>query len=210
MIDYNKAGYHIPTVEHPDKQTIVYWENWLSPEDIETLQSYLDHTEKKDAKIVVSSHSQIVSDSVRHTEVVWYEHTEAHRDIWQKITHTVAEVNERFFNMALTQCEPAQLALYTAAKDPDGVNSHYDWHWDMLTPAPGVPRKLSMCLMLSDPAEFEGGDLEVMAGSAVPLKLQQQQGRAWFFPSYLLHRVTPVTQGTRRSMVVWAGGPGFR
>jgi PKHD-type hydroxylase len=67
-----------------------------------------------------------------------------------------------------------------------------------------------MCLMLGDPAEFEGGDLEVMAGSAAPVTLEQRQGRAWFFPSYILHRVTPVTQGTRRSVVVWAGGPSFR
>lgn len=210
MIDYDHVGYHIPLCEDPDKQTIVYWENFLEPQDIQTLQRYLDHTQKNDAKVHVSNHSQIVSDSVRHTEVVWYEHTEAHRDIWQKITATVAQVNARFFQLELTQCEPAQLALYTAAKNPDGVDSHYDWHWDMLTPSPGVPRKLSMCLMLSDPAEFKGGDLEVMAGSAVPVKLEPRLGRAWFFPSYVLHRVTPVTQGTRRSMVVWAGGPSFK
>ena len=206
----DNSGYQIPTREHPEKQTIVYWENFLAPENIQTLQSYLDQNQKKSAEIYISDKTLLVSNAVRHTEIVWYNSIQEHSDIWQKIINTIAEVNARFFQMELTQCEPAQLALYTPAKHKDDRDGHYDWHWDMLTPAPGVPRKLSMCLMLGDPAEFEGGDLEVMAGSAAPVTLEQRQGRAWFFPSYILHRVTPVTQGTRRSMVVWAGGPSFR
>ena len=67
-----------------------------------------------------------------------------------------------------------------------------------------------MVLMLSDPSEFEGGQLEIKTDSDNPITLEQKRGRAWFFPSYVLHRVTPVTKGTRRSLVLWIGGPEFK
>jgi PKHD-type hydroxylase len=40
--------------------------------------------------------------------------------------------------------------------------------------------------------------------------LKMTKGMAWFFPSYMLHRVTPVTKGVRRSLVLWVGGPEFK
>ena len=65
-------------------------------------------------------------------------------------------------------------------------------------------RKISMTLLLSDPATFEGGDLEFMSkGKNVKLK----QGQAVFFASWLQHRVKPVTKGERYSLVMWFGGP---
>jgi PKHD-type hydroxylase len=67
-----------------------------------------------------------------------------------------------------------------------------------------------MSLLLSDPNEFEGGELQVKPDSDDIKFLEQKQGRAWFFPSYTLHRVAPVTKGVRRSLVLWVGGPPFK
>jgi PKHD-type hydroxylase len=64
-----------------------------------------------------------------------------------------------------------------------------------------------MTLLLNDPNEFEGGDLELMApGRFKPMK----QGHATCFASFLNHRVNPVRRGTRQSLVVWFGGKPFR
>ena len=101
--------------------------------------------------------------------------------------------------------EPAQLGLCTGEQQ-----SHYKWHTDSSAKDLNVPRKLSMVLLLSDPSEFEGGQLEIKATNDEPIILEQKKGRAWFFPSYVLHRVTPVIRGTRRSMVLWVGGPEFK
>ncbi len=65
-----------------------------------------------------------------------------------------------------------------------------------------------MTLQLTDGAAYQGGDLEfpwpaVLAG-------QRELGSILVFPSYLAHRVTPVTAGVRRSLVAWACGPSFR
>ena len=90
---------------------------------------------------------------------------------------------------------------------PEG--GFYDWHMDCdvnMTHEPPV-RKISMTLLLNDPKEFEGGQLELMApGKFADLK----QGHAIIFASFLNHRVNPVTKGMRQSLVVWFGGKAFR
>ena len=64
-------------------------------------------------------------------------------------------------------------------------------------------------MQLSSPDEYEGGDLEINIGST-PLKVKKQKGHIAIFPSFLLHRVSPVTKGLRKSLVWWVGGSQFR
>ena len=98
--------------------------------------------------------------------------------------------------------EQAQFTEY-----PEG--GFYDWHMDCDVNMQHEPpvRKISMTLLLNDPSEFEGGDLELMApGKFAELK----QGHAIVFASFLNHRVNPVKRGVRQSLVVWFGGKPFR
>jgi predicted 2-oxoglutarate/Fe(II)-dependent dioxygenase YbiX len=53
-------------------------------------------------------------------------------------------------------------------------------------------RKLSMVLQLSDPSEYEGGELQIL-DKANPETVTKQKGMITVFPSYTLHQVTPVT-----------------
>jgi len=87
-----------------------------------------------------------------------------------------------------------------------GSGEFFAWHIDM---GPGITggRKLSMTIQLSSPDEYEGGHLEFTGASDLPAS--REQGAVTIFPSYLAHRVTPVTRGVRRSLVVWAYGPRF-
>ena len=69
---------------------------------------------------------------------------------------------------------------------------------------------IGIWIAISDPSEFEGGDLlfsEVHKGKA-PIKLKR--GHAVFFASFLRHKVDTVTKGNRKSLVVWFGGPPFK
>jgi len=98
-----------------------------------------------------------------------------------------------------------ELAQYT--EYPEG--GFYDWHMDSdVSFEYGPPvRKISMTCLLSPEPEFEGGDLEMMEeGKIIKLK----QGQIVFFSSFLKHRVTPVTRGNRKSLVMWFGGPPLR
>ena len=67
-------------------------------------------------------------------------------------------------------------------------------------------RKLSMTLLLNDPSKFEGGNLEIAEKKMSHMK----QGHAAIFASFLQHRVTPVTKGVRKSLVVWFSGEPFK
>jgi PKHD-type hydroxylase len=69
---------------------------------------------------------------------------------------------------------------------------------------------LSISVQLSDPSEYEGGDLQFSLYGDRTVIAEKEQGTMVIFPSYMRHRVTPVTRGTRRSLVTWITGPPFR
>ena len=125
--------------------------------------------------------------------------------VHDRLLATVAEANRETFDFALTEfAERAQVARYDAA----GLG-HYDWHSDIGASALARKRKLTLVVQLSDPAAYEGGDLQVNADGherTVP----REQGTAVLFPSFAVHRVAPVTAGVRYSLALWVHGPGFR
>jgi PKHD-type hydroxylase len=90
----------------------------------------------------------------------------------------------------------------------------YDFHMDTIMgknkPA-NMPetRKLSVTLVLND--DFEGGEFYMNNGQEKDAELiPTGKGRLILFPSFLIHRVAPVTKGVRKSLVVWVNGPKFK
>lgn len=80
---------------------------------------------------------------------------------------------------------------------------HYWWHNDILPPRDGMQRRVSLCMLLNDPSEFEGGQLEIKDKTDNGLK---NKGDIIVFDSSVKHRVAPVTKGVRISAVCWAYG----
>jgi PKHD-type hydroxylase len=70
-------------------------------------------------------------------------------------------------------------------------------------------RKLSFSVMLTDPGDYKGGEL-LLKTSFKPMKTPKKRGTVVFFPSFVLHEVTPVTEGIRKTLVGWVLGPNFR
>ena len=111
--------------------------------------------------------------------------------------------------------EPPNMMRYHAPDlDKSGKPGKYDWHVD-LGPGP-VPsmRKLSYSILLN-PGEYEGGEFVSKVGRKDAVFEDQQKlpedltGTMILFPSYILHRISEVTKGTRYSMVGWAHGNSF-
>ncbi|HAB38614.1 MAG TPA: 2OG-Fe(II) oxygenase [Rhodobacteraceae bacterium] len=90
-------------------------------------------------------------------------------------------------------------------------NGHYDWHHDVnYFHNEPFDRKLSMTVQLTDPTEYEGGDFH-LDDSVEPLpSFSKDKGSVLIFPSYINHKVSPVTKGIRRSLVAWFSGPRWR
>jgi PKHD-type hydroxylase len=196
----------IPSRYVAGSSNTAFWENFLSDEDINLILSLPEWSLGGDASIGAAGNHSEVNREKRTTTVGWMCPDERTNHIWDKIINAVAEVNRTFFHYDLSGCfEPAQLGIYKSSDQ-----SHYTWHCDDSPESCAVPRKLSMALLLDDPSQFEGGELQIMSQNETPISLEQKRGRAWFFPSWMLHRVTPVTKGTRRSLVLWVGGPAFR
>ena len=194
--------YPIPPVNGYGKEEMCYWEGFLTEADINLLLARPEWLSMEQGSIGKGT----VDAAMRTTKVSWLANDPALLPIWEKLAKAVAEVNRRFFQFDLTGFyEPMQLGLYTA--DDKG---HYDWHADASAKDTITPRKLSIALLLSDPSEFEGGEFQVKIGNDHTQTLETKRGRAWFFPSYALHRVMPVTKGMRRSLVLWVGGPQFK
>jgi PKHD-type hydroxylase len=197
--------YPIPPRQSKGKSQTAYWENFLTTEEINKILAIPEWLNVQDACVGTSTDFEI-DKRLRTTDVGWLYSNEYTVWIWERIANVVADVNSEFFKFNLTGCyEPIQLGVYKATDQ-----GHYDWHTDALSTDRTVPRKLSMSLLLSDPSEFEGGELQVKTYNDDVQTLAMIKGRAWFFPSYTLHRVTPVTKGVRRSLVLWVGGPEFK
>lgn len=123
--------------------------------------------------------------------------------LYRKIVETAAAFNRRFFGVDIDGLAgPIQLARYDEADA-----GFYDWHMDWGDVA--LDRKLSLTVQLSEPSDYDGGDLEFRYSNE-RVRADRARGLIIAFPSFVLHRVTPVTRGTRYSLVVWLAGPVWR
>lgn len=114
---------------------------------------------------------------------------------------------------------PANLAIhkYEAPDDEKDEGDHYHWHTDLAADAYKPPdgnmnysdRKLSFIANISDPRAYEGGNLEFHGASPEVSETLRARGTAIVFPSFIMHRVTPITKGIRYSIVGWIEGPKF-
>lgn len=138
----------------------------------------------------------------RRSEVSWIEQAEDSAWLYQKIAELADTANKEMWNFDIWGYhDNLQYTTYY------GDGGHYDWHLDL---GPGLSnRKLSVVLQLSDPSEYVGGDLQMNIGGSI-LTVPKSKGLLCFFPSFLLHRVTPLSSGTRTSLVTWLCGANLR
>jgi PKHD-type hydroxylase len=139
---------------------------------------------------------------IRVTKTAWMLQNDTTQWLYERVTGLVQTFNARFYEFELTGfSDPFQYTVYQSRE-----GGHYDWHVDQGVTA---PRKLSLTLQLSDPASYEGCDLQMYISNRIDTA-PRERGTLIAFPSWVLHRVTPIVSGTRKSMVVWAAGPKFR
>jgi PKHD-type hydroxylase len=151
-----------------------------------------------------------VDESLRIANLNFYYPTEETFWIFEKLNYIIQLNNEQFWNFDLNGYASFQYTEYEAAE-----GGKYDFHADMdYSQRDGAAdpqtRKLSLSLILNEPGvDFEGGEFQILLGRE-PITCDQAKGSVLLFPSWVLHRVTPVTRGVRKSIVVWVTGPKFR
>ena len=91
----------------------------------------------------------------------------------------------------------------------DSINNQ-NVHIDYLNKNTEFVRKLSFTLQLSDPDEYEGGNVQLMNDAGKKYIAPRQRGTIVLFDSRTPHRVLKVKQPTRRSIVGWVVGPRWK
>ena len=178
----------------------VWWEGAFSEQELNWLQEKAKQAEQNAQ--VGGGVGGVVNSSIRRSQVSWLTNTPDTKWVFEKLADVASKMNAQHFRFDLTGFgEPLQLTNYNQSE-----NGMYGWHLDY---GGGISRKLSMAIQLTDPSEYEGGNLQVMV-SGQPQNIRKQRGLIAIFPSYVLHQVTPVTQGSRQSLVAWISGPAFR
>jgi PKHD-type hydroxylase len=176
---------------------------------IESIIEYIDSksNDMNDSKI---DGSDSVSLNTRSSKNIWINWDEWIGGI---ISNMMFSANNEYFNYDLKYFDqPIQAAIYSGDR-----NDFYSWHTDNGTSVTAprrsdgvlIERKLSCSLLLSDPNEYEGGELEFSLGEWNN-SMKPNKGSCVVFPGWLPHRVKPVTSGKRISLVAWMNGPAFK
>lgn len=173
----------------------------FSPEECARISALSDSAPAKDAGLVRNA----TDHNLRRAELVWLDEVAGSDWVMDRIIALVRDANRQVFGYDLTDfSESAQVARYGADRE-----GHFDWHSDIGDGRLASKRKLTMVVQLSEPSAYTGGALELMPGSGI-VTADTALGAATLFPSFVLHRVTPVTEGERRSLTIWCHGPAFR
>lgn len=139
---------------------------------------------------------------IRRSQTVFLSRGE-HEWLYRRLWEAAVELNRLFFCVDISDVEGnVQLARYDSSD-----RGFYDWHTDFGDVAPR--RKISISVQLSRSEDYEGGDIELLY-KGQPEKAERARGTVIAFPSFALHRVTPVTRGARWSLVAWITGARWR
>ncbi len=176
----------------------------LNPKQLKILNDVADNMDMQPSYIRTEKGDRILNPGFRTSEICWLPNERPHLWVYRKLGELTNQANKATWNFSLTSMtERVQITQYDAEN-----SGHFDWHID-LGAGQLSKRKISMSILLSDPGSYEGGDLEFFTGKKNNFA-GREQGTAILFPSYLPHRVTPVTKGVRRSMIMWVSGEPFK
>lgn len=183
---------------------ITYWENEFSDEDIQNIIKLGEDRDISESVIF----GQKIDHDYRKSKNSWIQLSDETMWLFDTVGNIIRRMNSEVYNFDLFGfTEGLQYTVY------DQNHSHYDWHIDSHSEIDksmiSSPRKLSFTLQLSDPSEYEGGEILVKTGRGEET-VKREKGFMVMFPSFMLHKVTPVTKGVRRSLVGWVSGPAFR
>lgn len=181
-----------------EREVSVYMDNLFTQDECNEIIRIGNENKKEEAGM---SADLYVDKEYRTTLVCWIDPNKDTAWIYDRISKFIVEANDNFFKFKLFGFnEKLQFAEYNY---PDGhYKKHVDWSKG------NSVRKLSIVLQLTDPQEYEGGDL-LLHYQEDPVYVTKRQGTATLFPSFLLHEVLPVTKGTRYSLAGWVTGDPF-
>ena len=190
----------------------VWWDGTFNAEELAKLcqlgdQGAAEATVFADAK----GEARSADNNIRVSKTKFFALSQEHAWIFDRFNVAIQEINNRWYGFNLNGYDNFQYTEYHASEQ-----GRYDWHIDMclgdiyLPADMHEPRKFSLSLILNEPGvDYQGGDFQFKWGEKEDTAASAK-GRIIAFPSWMMHRVTPVTEGVRKSIVIWVTGPKFQ
>ena len=216
-----KTLYNNPTERMKVFYPWCYWDNAFNEDELKKMCDFFEKegvergttvgSKKEDANGNITV-SQAPNEEVRKSNVKFHNYNENTAWIYNRLNFVIESINNQFYNFDLNGYDTFQYTEYD-----DHELGKYDFHQDTIM-GQNIPsdmietRKLSMTFLLNEPGvDFEGGDFQVNTGQEKDAEtVELKKGRIILFPSFVIHRVAPVTKGKRKSLVIWILGPKFR
>lgn len=138
----------------------------------------------------------------RQCDIMWINPDRYADWLFAKFANLTSQVNQDHFLYDIEMIENFQYTVYK------NKNDHYSWHVDVMPNYHPMERKISASVLLSDPEEYEGGELDLIPNGSIEnyMTFKPKKGDVVFFASWMPHRVRPVTKGIRKSLVAWVMG----
>jgi PKHD-type hydroxylase len=190
--------------------TSIRVESAFSEEEVDLIVASLQVEEKEQGQIGGKIESETLL-KVRSSKVYFINYSKEYSWLFDKFNKIIQNVNEEYYNFDLNGYDYIQYSEYLANE-----NGHYDYHIDLMMDM--IPqkdydflyRKLSFTLCLNQQGtDYSGGDFKIKTGTEEP-SVKLNKGDMIVFPSFILHKVEPVTEGVRKSLVGWVTGPKFK
>jgi len=184
----------------------LWWDNLFTDAELQVLR---DIAIKSELEAKVGNYykgNELVStkdDTYRRTKLAWMKPSPDNEWIYEKLSYVIQSLNRDYYRFDIDGfTEQLQFCNYDSADQ-----GHYDWHVDRGSNS--CVRKLSLVLQLTDPEKYTGGELQIK-NAVNDIHITKKAGLITVFPSWTLHRVTPVLTGSRQSLVAWVSGNPFR
>ncbi len=185
------------TYEAGMRELFWLWPSGVSSDDVDRILS-LGARQSSEPGTLFSTADEL--QGLRSCGVRWL------RDEWliELLWPFIEEANTRGFGVDVERRAEFQIVEYQATN-----RDHYGWHHDVhWNGQDSRDRKISITVQLSDSNAYSGGDFEF---EEVNTNADFRAiGTVVAFPSYVRHRVQPVSAGTRLALVAWFHGPRWR
>ena len=181
--------------------------NFFTKEDCELITNYCTQLQIRDGTLFSGENNF----SERKAKIAFINKVDNY-NLWfyNKMNTLIGYYNDNNFGFDLTGYDYMQYAEYTES-------CHQNYHMDMnfsldLNYISDTLRKLSVVLMLSEPGvDFTGGEFLLnLSHESRAENIPLRKGSVVLFPSFIIHKVAPVTSGLRKTIVVWTIGPKFK
>ena len=186
-------------------------ESAFSEEEVDLVVASLQSGEKEQGQVGTIEAEAETLLKFRSSKISFINYSKEYSWLFDKFNKIIQNVNEEYYNFDLNGYDYVQYSEYLANE-----NGHYDYHIDLMMDM--IPqkeydflyRKLSFSLCLNQQGnDYSGGDFKIKTGAEGD-SVKLNKGDMIVFPSFILHKVEPVTEGVRKSLVGWVTGPKFK